>query len=75
MHLKREYQEEKTRYLQERRENYLNSLTREQNIWRIARSTFRSFTSSFRGLKTQDGIEIDPRTIANKLGDFFEKHK
>jgi hypothetical protein len=35
---------------------------------------FSTFTTSFRGIKTANGIEKDPQNIVNQLGNFFENH-
>jgi len=74
LHLKKEYHEERANYLQERREKHMSRLTQGQNIWSIVRNTFRPFSTSFRGIKTTNGIEKDPQSIVNLLGNFFENH-
>jgi hypothetical protein len=71
---KREYQDERACYLQKRREKHLTMMTQGHNVWRFVRNTFRPYTTSFRGIKTTNGIEKDPQKIIEQLENYFEHH-
>jgi hypothetical protein len=49
-------------------------MTQGHNVWRFVRNTLRPYTTSFRGIKTTNGIEKDPQKIIEQLENYFEHH-
>jgi hypothetical protein len=73
-YVRKENQDERGCYLQKRGEKHLTVMTQGHNVWRFVRNTFRPYTTSFRGIKTTNGIEKDPQKIIEQLENYFEHH-
>ena len=71
---KREYENEKSLFLQKRTENKLSFLSHGNNIWKHVHPTFHPYAPAFKGLTTAAGVITDHQQIADTLAEFYEGH-
>ena len=68
------FTDERSSYIQQRREKNIEWLKEGSNIWKSVKDTFRPFTPPFRGLSTDKGRITDPKKIVEILADHYETH-
>jgi hypothetical protein len=68
------FMEEKVKFEQEKRELKIKQMKDGNNIWSHVKQIFRPYTSSFKGLTTNNEILKDNKQIIDQLANYYENH-
>jgi uncharacterized protein (UPF0147 family) len=74
LEIKAIFQDERSNVLQRKYDEKMEWILKDQNIWKIARPIFHSYSPPFRGLNINSVRVKDPKEIVDILAKHYEKH-